>query len=301
MSAPIAIRAYSLPDDLGDALCASPLLENVDAPIVLRSEVDGDGDVDRDDCIAVVALREEAPDRAAVDALVRSRSERFLETIVLAESGGHSDADRLASLRNDYVHVLRLPCPVEELVRLARDLCREAAERRDFIAETHDRESAVGRLVQGVFELRTMEQARNLSTMLSRSCPCPDDAAVGMLELMANAVEHGNLGIGHDEKADLIREGRLAGEIERRLSRRPYAGRLATVSFAVTEAGVRFTVSDEGEGFDYRRYLDDDAPAATGPNGRGIRLARVISFDSLDYADGGRTAVAVIRFPPSAD
>ncbi len=57
-----------------------------------------------------------------------------------------------------------------------------------------------------------------------------------------------------------------------------------------------FEITDEGEGFDWRRFLDFDPERAFAPNGRGIALSRQLSFSSLTYIPpGNRVVVAVPR------
>ncbi len=58
---------------------------------------------------------------------------------------------------------------------------------------------------------------------------------------------------------------------------------------------LTFTISDEGEGFDWRCYLEFAPERAFDPNGRGIAMARLASFASLDYRDRGNIVVATVR------
>jgi hypothetical protein len=50
----------------------------------------------------------------------------------------------------------------------------------------------------------------------ARRCPQPDRVALGLRELMINTVEHGNLGIDYAGKSQLLLDGDLAAELERR-------------------------------------------------------------------------------------
>jgi hypothetical protein len=54
-------------------------------------------------------------------------------------------------------------------------------------------------------------------------------------------------------------------------------------------------VIDQGAGFDWQRYLDFDPERATDPNGRGIAMARLMSFESLSYSGCGNCVVATVR------
>jgi anti-sigma regulatory factor (Ser/Thr protein kinase) len=162
---------------------------------------------------------------------------------------------------------------------------------RDYIAS---HKSGIGRLVFGLFEIRTLEEAEKLSTMLANNYPVPERVSTGVWELISNAIEHGNLEIDCDEKARLLRDGDFAEEVTRRLALPRYAGRVASVEFRRTRTMIRLRVTDEGPGFDFRKYLQA-TPLADGPNGRGILIASKFSFDKVVYHGKGNVVDGVIR------
>jgi len=53
-------------------------------------------------------------------------------------------------------------------------------------------------------------------------------------------------------------------------------------------------VADQGQGFNWRSFLEMDPLRAFDPNGRGIALARMLSFSNICYEGCGNTAVATI-------
>jgi len=163
------------------------------------------------------------------------------------------------------------------------------------------REPAIGRLVSGIFEFRTLAEAEKLSTLLAANYPDPDRVAVGIWELLSNAVEHGNLAIDFAEKSRLLRSGTYHAEIERRLARPPFGERVARVEFRRSRTRIRLSIVDEGQGFDFRAYLDADMPLDA-PNGRGIAIASRLSFDRLTYRGAGNRvdAISVLPRTPSA-
>ena len=77
------------------------------------------------------------------------------------------------------------------------------------------------------------------------------------------------------------------------------AARRVQVVFRRMTDRMTFTVSDEGAGFDWQRYLDFAPERALDPNGRGIALARQTSFSSIDYLERGNIVVATIRVDPA--
>ena len=104
------------------------------------------------------------------------------------------------------------------------------------------REPAIGRLVSGIFEFRTLAEAEKLSALLAANYPDPDRVAVGIWELLCNAVEHGNLAIDFAEKSRLLRSGTYHAEIERRLATMPFGERVARVDFRRSRTRIRLSV-----------------------------------------------------------
>lgn len=164
--------------------------------------------------------------------------------------------------------------------------------------ELQKRASAIGQIVKGQFRFKTRREAQNLATMLSMTCPNPMPIAIGLTELFINGVEHGCLGIGHDEKGQLIEEGRLAEEIENRRSQSEYAERFVTVDFRREPNRLFFEIKDGGKGFDYRSYLGE-AEGHSKKHGRGIMMAQGC-FEELTYKGNGNEVHAVHFFGETA-
>lgn len=162
---------------------------------------------------------------------------------------------------------------------------------RDYLST---RKSGLGRMVSSHFEIRTLEEAEKLSTMLASHCPTPERVSTGIWELISNAVEHGNLEIDCKEKSELIGKGLYAEEIVKRLTSPKFARRVVSVRFNRTKTRIRIRISDEGPGFDYGSYTQNGV-MSEGPNGRGILIAREFSFDRIVYHGRGNVVDAFIN------
>lgn len=146
-------------------------------------------------------------------------------------------------------------------------------------------------LDQGEFVFRSIDDARSLAAGFSGLLEGGDNVGMGLLELLVNAVEHGNLGISYAEKTSLRRSGQWENEIARRLSSPPWAERDARLVFRRDAGEIEFTITDQGEGFDWCPYLEIDPERAFDPNGRGIAMARLFGFDSINYQGNGNSVV----------
>ena len=142
---------------------------------------------------------------------------------------------------------------------------------------------------------RTLDEATELAATVAATCPDPSVAAIGLAELMVNAVEHGNLGLSYDDKCRLGGQRAWHDEIQRRLADPRFADRVAQVRVERRQAELVILVRDQGAGFDAAPYVDFDRTRLHHHHGRGIAIARHLCFDHLDYRDGGREAVATIR------
>jgi signal transduction histidine kinase len=134
-------------------------------------------------------------------------------------------------------------------------------------------EDAFGLLDSGTFRLRNLNEAELLSAHLGSAVGDPAKGAA-LLELLINAVEHGNLEITYDDKSRLMAEGRLAAEIRRRLDLPEYASRRVEVQVEQKNGGFELLIRDEGPGFTPDRFFAVEESRLFDSHGRGILFAR---------------------------
>lgn len=114
------------------------------------------------------------------------------------------------------------------------------------------------------------------------------------MELFVNAIEHGNLGIGYEEKTRLLREATLSQEIERRLELPENADKRVRVEIEKSGNRASVTEEDQGPGCEYEKYLGYEEGRSLHAHGRGILLSGTL-FD-LTYLPPGNRVRALIRF-----
>lgn len=180
---------------------------------------------------------------------------------------------------------------------------RDRAARIDEKEAVENQQQALSLLEDAAFTFRTTAEARRVATFLSNLCPSRQTAHMGLMELMLNAIEHGNLGISYDEKTRLIAEGVLKEEIERRLVLPENADKVATARFRHVGGSLIFTIRDAGQGFDWRPYLEMSMDRMMDNHGRGIAMSRSIAFTHLEYRGPGNCVEATIitRTAPVSD
>ena len=106
-----------------------------------------------------------------------------------------------------------------------------------------------------------------------------------MMELLLNAVEHGNCNISYEEKNEWLRQGKDVLDLIRIKRMDPAIGkRKILITYDICPQRTRITIKDDGAGFDWRSALNK--PFEAGLHGMGIKMSQ--SFvQKLYYNDAG--------------
>jgi DNA-binding response OmpR family regulator len=237
-----------------------------------------------------------------IEVLKRMKAEpRLSHTPVVMQTAAAAPDQVCEGLTAGAHYYLTKPYAPSTLRTIVRAALEHARDRRELEARAGHAAEAVVLLERAEFSVRTHVDAQRIAAFVSQLCPQPKVAVLGLAELMINGIEHGNLGITCEEKAELLRDDRLAAEIDRRQALPQCALRRVTLRFERCVDELQFEVRDQGEGFDFTKYLELDPERAFEPNGRGIALARTISFSRLEYQGPGNVVVAAISTPASGE
>ncbi|HJW25728.1 MAG TPA: response regulator [Rhodocyclaceae bacterium] len=245
---------------------------------------------------SLVVLDRMMPGLDGLELLRRMKQEpRFVDVPVIMQTAASSpDQVREGLEAGAYYYLTKPyePAALISIVRAALDDRRVRLQLRHRVARLEEAQKFLNAVE---YRFVTLDEIAKLVPVLAALCPHPDTVAPGLSDLMLNAVEHGNLGVTYKEKALLKWEGDWEGEIERRLALPQFRDRFATVRCERLPDRVVFTITDQGEGFDWNKYLTFDPERAFDPNGRGIAMARMMSFSSLDYQGRGNVVVATVN------
>lgn len=248
-----------------------------------------------DSQFSLVVLDRMMPSLDGMEFLRRMKREsRFADIPVIMQTAASSPDQVREGLAAGAYYYLTKPYEPEALisiVRVAMDDRRGRSQLRSRAARLEEAQKLV-RHVE--YRFVTLDDVNCLIPVLAAMCPVPEVAAPGLSDLMVNAVEHGNLGVTYREKTLLKWEGDWEEEIKRRLGLPQFRDRFGTVRVERLPESVRFTIVDQGEGFDPSKFLNFDPERAFDPNGRGIAMARMMSFSSLEYIGRGNAVVATV-------
>jgi anti-sigma regulatory factor (Ser/Thr protein kinase) len=140
-----------------------------------------------------------------------------------------------------------------------------------------------------------LDEGRGLAALLSHLTKDPHKTIIGLWELFVNAVEHGNLGIGYQEKSELRKNGHWYEEIIHRLDLPENQGKKVMVHITSTETEISFLIEDEGNGFDWHSFTELSMERIFDMHGRGVTMAKNYSFDTLEYLDKGNRVMATVK------
>ena len=124
-------------------------------------------------------------------------------------------------------------------------------------------------------------------------CPDVDMLKMALGEILLNAVEHGNLNIGMEEKARAVKKGSFEELLKRRRKNPAYADRVVTLQIFMDRDILEYIVTDQGDGFDYHKKFDPDPHSHIG-SGLGVQIARNF-FTEVIYEGRGNKVRLVYR------
>lgn len=242
-----------------------------------------------------VLLDRMMPGMSGIEVLERIRADdrtRHLPVILQTAAAGREQV--LEGLRSGAYYYLTKPFEREMLLSVVRGALEQSARRQELLGDIVSSKAAMEGLQDASFAFRTPAQARAIAALLAKAAPVPEMAVIGLNELMLNAVEHGNLEISYDEKSALLRDGLWEQEIATRLADPRRGSRRAQIRVIRSAGEVAFEIEDEGSGFEWSTYLEVSAERAFDSHGRGISMARSLSFSAIHYEGAGNRVRAVI-------
>ncbi len=142
--------------------------------------------------------------------------------------------------------------------------------------------------------LKRPDEIYGAAQIVASSFPEPDTVFTGIYELLINAVEHGNLHMDAQCKAALMEKGCWQEEINRRLALAPYADKLVHIDIIESTSFIRFTIQDEGDGFDWKANMICDLENRR-PHGRGLCIAQASGFDSIAFNPAGNAVTCSVN------
>lgn len=245
--------------------------------------------------IDVIVLDRMMPNMDGMAVLKCLHEDKLFQDIpIIMQTAAASSKQIQEGIEAGVYYYLAKPYNEALLLSIVRAALKDSVGRRELREQVQKQRRTLGLMERGRFRFRTLEETNNLSYFIANCFPEPEYMVYGLNELMVNAVEHGNLGITYNEKMELSLAGGWQAEIERRLALPEYKNKYAILEYVSNEQEITVSIRDQGQGFEWKNYLELSPNRATDPNGRGIAIAKMKSFPSLEYKGCGNEVVCRI-------
>ena len=106
-----------------------------------------------------------------------------------------------------------------------------------------------------------------------------------MMELLLNAIEHGNCGISYEEKTEWLANGRnMLDLIAIKRKDTKIAKKKIRIFYHLQKNSTKISIEDEGDGFDWKKRMSEEISPST--HGMGIRMSMGM-VKNLTYNEKG--------------
>ena len=243
-----------------------------------------------------VVLDRMMPGMNGLEVMAELKSDEQFQWIpVVMQTSAASPAEICEGMEAGVFFYLTKPYETETLRRVVRTAVEEGMKWQNLARNLRVQVKTIGYLQQGHFRIRTLEEAYDLSLLLAQVCPDSEKVAFGLNELIVNGIEHGNLQITYDEKTQLQETDQWEREIARRQAMPEHTNKFVTVVFERHCDKIQIAVIDQGVGFDWREYEEMKAERMLESHGRGIPMAKVLSFDHMEFRGNGNHVVCWVN------
>ncbi len=124
--------------------------------------------------------------------------------------------------------------------------------------------------------------------------------ALTLTELIFNAIEHGNCGISHEQKSEILDSDQAIDQVIQKLaSSQEVKNKYVHIAYRISPHKAQFYIRDEGQGFDVQKIpKPNDDKNMFKSHGRGILIVKH-NVDKIEYNElGNAVKVTIINKSP---
>lgn len=216
------------------------------------------------------------------------------DTIVIMVTAFGTENYAIQALHLGANNYLKKPVSGQELLRLLKKY-------KAILNSKYSPDALPGRLINRKFKIEFNTEFNKIPKIVDKviiesNLDINDNEKInielGLVELITNAIEHGNLNINYSEKQKALDNGTLGKLYNKQMESPVYQNRTITIDFVADIDKFEWTISDEGDGFNW-----DSLPNPTDEdhilelNGRGVFISRFL-FDKIEYVGKGNIVIA---------
>jgi len=243
----------------------------------------------------IVLLDRSMPGTDGIEVLKKIRAHPILKDVpVILQTALSNKEEIIEGLAAGAYYYLTKPIE-KELMLIVVNAAMADRDRYNLLRFAIQKQNkCISNLQSATFEFNTVDQANDIAILLANIYDNPNDIVNGLAELLINAIEHGNLGISYEEKTILKESSKWQAELDTRLQMPEYENRLAKIEVSRSLESIVFTITDEGNGFDWNAYMDFAPERMMDSHGRGIAVANKLCFSKVEYQGVGNIVQATV-------
>jgi len=242
------------------------------------------------------------PEMTGIEFMELLNANPMLRDIPVIMQTGLADPEQIAyGIAKGARYYIAKPFPGDLLVSMVRAAVGDHRRLRTLRNSSAEFAQCCSLLTRAQFEFQTLPEARILAAHLAQHFPQPQRVLFGIVEMLINAVEHGNLAVNYDEKSALLRCARWEEEVNRRIGLPEFSARRVHVDLHKKADCITLTIRDEGNGFDWQPFLEIQPERVFDLHGRGIAMSRVTSFDAIEYRGCGNEVELTVNCTAGRD
>lgn len=247
------------------------------------------------DKIQVVLLDRMMPDIDGITFMKKLKQIESLKYIpVIMQTAAAGKEQMIEGINAGVYYYLTKPYEKEIMLSIVSAALNDYFQHNKLMQDITNFKNKLHLIKTSIFELQTIEEAEYLATFIANFFPSPENAVVGIFELIMNAIEHGNLGITYEEKTELFSNGTWHHELRKRLAIPANLNKKVNINYSRMPDRILLRIKDAGDGFDWEKYLTISPERATHSHGRGVALAKTISFDHIEYIGNGNEVLCTV-------
>lgn len=231
-----------------------------------------------------------------IEVLKKIQSDPDLSDIpVILQTALGSNEDVLAGLQAGAFYYLTKPYSKKVLVSIINLAVDSFIRLSQAKAELFKSKNIAKYFTKGEFTISNFDEMIEISPFLSNLFPDPSKSLTGIIEIISNAIEHGNLEIGFELKQDLQIRDLYHEELKKRFNDPRFQDRKVEIKYEKRIDRISLMIEDSGNGFDYKKCdrVEKMANNLFQASGRGILIAKTLSFDELTYIGKGNIVEAI--------
>lgn len=218
---------------------------------------------------------------------------KYIPVIILSAVCSTEEIKKIIKL--GAYHFLPKPYNISHVNAVIDTAAAELEKISFLLHQFNDTREAMHNACECRFEFKTLHEGERVVRLLAEAAPEKERFIMGLYELIRNAVEHGNLGISYQEKAEMLGKDIFEQELDTRLKLPENLNKTVRVVFKKFSEQIKVHITDSGRGFDYNKYQEIEPERIFDLNGRGIVMAKYLFLDDIQYIDPGNEVIGIIN------